>query len=107
MPASSATWSRATTRASLRRHFPCGDALRHPFDDGGLAHARLADERGVVLVVAQQDIHDARDLRVPAAHRLEVAAPGLRGEVHPHALEHRRRVEQPFEGADHRISRPG
>ena len=33
-------------------HLPAGDALREPFDDGGLADARLADQHRVVLLAA-------------------------------------------------------
>jgi hypothetical protein len=36
-------------------HVAVDDALRQPFDDGRLAHARLADQRGVVLGAAAQE----------------------------------------------------
>ncbi len=76
-----------------RRHVSGGDALRQTFDDDRLADARFADERGVVLVLAQQDVHDAGDFVVAAAHGLEVAAARLHREVHPHALEHAAVIE--------------
>jgi hypothetical protein len=34
------------------RHVTAGDALREPFDDGGLTDARLADQHRVVLLAA-------------------------------------------------------
>src|SRR5205807_1891592 len=64
-------------------------------------HPGLPDQGGIVLALAQQDVHDARDLGVATAHRLQVAAPGLRGEIHRHALEHLSRLEQPFERIAH------
>jgi hypothetical protein len=44
-----------------------------PFDDGGLAHARLADQHRVVLGAALQDLDGAADLVVAADHRVELA----------------------------------
>ena len=38
------------------------DLLREPLDDGGLAHAGLADQHRVVLGAAGQDLDDALDL---------------------------------------------
>ena len=35
-------------------HVAVHDALGEPFDDGRLAHARLADEHGIVLGAARQ-----------------------------------------------------
>src|SRR5207237_1532939 len=78
------------------------DALRQALDDGRLAHARLADERRIVLALAQQDVHHARHLRVAAAHRLEVATASQGSELHPDALEHAPGVEQALERLTHR-----
>ena len=52
--------SRATTRLVLEPlgHVAANDALGQPFDDGGLAHARLADQHGVVLGAPRQDLDD-------------------------------------------------
>ena len=50
-----------------------GDALREPLGDRRLADAGRPDERRVVLAVPQQDVDDARDFVVAAAHRLEAA----------------------------------
>ena len=67
--------------AQRRRHLPRDDALRQPLDDRGLADARGADQRRVVLRLPQQDVHAAGDLVLAAAHRLEVAAPRGRVQV--------------------------
>jgi hypothetical protein len=45
-------------------HFVVDDALREAFDDGGLAHAGLADQHRVVLRAALQDLHAAADFLV-------------------------------------------
>ena len=45
---------------------PSGDPLRQALHDGGLAHARLADETGIVLQPAVQDLHGPLQLRFPA-----------------------------------------
>ena len=44
------------------RHVVGDDALGETFDDGGLADARLADEGGVVLGAAGEDLDHALDL---------------------------------------------
>src|SRR6266849_4259718 len=41
------------------------DQLRQPFHDRRLAHARFADQDGVVLLAARQDLHHALDLLLP------------------------------------------
>ena len=63
------------------------DAVGQPLDDGGLAHARLADEHRVVLGPPRQHLDDPADLLVPADHRVEPAAAGELGQVPPVALE--------------------
>jgi hypothetical protein len=40
-------------------HVALGDFLREALDDGGLAHPGLADEHGVVLGAAAEDLDDA------------------------------------------------
>src|SRR3990167_2913136 len=47
------------------------DALRETLDDGGLADPRFADEHGVVLRFAVQDVDQALDLRVAADDRVD------------------------------------
>ena len=62
-----------------RRHVALGDALRQAFHDGGLAHARLADQHRVVLGAAAEDLHHALQFVVAADERVErVVHGGLR-----------------------------
>ena len=62
-------------------HFAVDDALGEAFDNGGLAHARLADEHRVVLRAAREHLHRAADFVVAADDRIELAARRARGEV--------------------------
>ena len=55
------------------------DAAGQALDDGGLAHARLADEDGVVLGAAGEDLDDPADLLVAADDRVELAVAGASG----------------------------
>src|SRR5205085_7543827 len=66
------------------------DSLREPLDDGGLADARLADEHGVVLRPAAQDLDDALDLALAADERVELVVGGVVGEVARELREVRR-----------------
>ena len=63
------------------RHFLVDDALRQTFHDGGLAHARLADQHRVVLGAALQHLDRAADLVVAPDHRVELAHAGALGQV--------------------------
>ena len=54
-------------------HVAGHDALGQALHDGGLAHARLADEHRVVLGAAAEHLDDAADLVVAADHRVELA----------------------------------
>ena len=63
------------------RHFAVDDALREAFDDGGLAHARLADQHRIVLGAPLQDLDRAADLVVAADDRVELALARALGEV--------------------------
>ena len=65
------------------------DALCQAFHDGGLADAGLAQEDGVVLGAAAQDLDEALDLVLAADHRVELAALGEFGEVAAEAVEGR------------------
>src|SRR5205814_9689582 len=47
------------------------DELGQPLDNGGLADAGLAEEDGVVLGPAAEDLDDALDLILPADHRVQ------------------------------------
>ena len=78
-------------RAHIERHDalvlqPFGNVAAHdaqgqPFDDGGLAHARLADQHRVVLGAAREHLDDAANLLVAADHRVELALGGELGEI--------------------------
>ena len=68
-------------------HVAADDALREPFDDGGLADAGLADEHRVVLRAARQHLDDAADLLVAADDRIELALARQLGQVAAVALE--------------------
>ncbi len=62
-------------------HVAAHDALGQSLHDGGLAHAGLADEDGVVLGLAGQDAHHAPDLVVATDDRIELAQLGLGHQV--------------------------
>ena len=63
------------------RHVAGDDALRKALGDRGLADARLADERGVVLGAARQDLDDALDLLLAADDRVDLARADCVGQV--------------------------
>ena len=63
------------------RHVTGDDLLRETLDDGGLADAGLADDDGVVLRAAVEDLHDALDLLVAADDRIELAVTRVLREV--------------------------
>ena len=62
-------------------HLAVDDALRQALDDGGLAHAGLADQHRVVLRAPLQYLDAAADLLVAADHRVELALARALGEV--------------------------
>ena len=62
-------------------HLPGGDALGQALGYGGLAHARLADEAGVVLLAAVQDLHHPLNFFFPADDGIQLALPGPAGKV--------------------------
>ena len=63
------------------RHVAVDDLLREPFDDGGLADARLADEHGVVLRAPAEDLLHALELVVAADERIELVLHRRLGEI--------------------------
>ena len=65
------------------------DPLGQPFDDGGLAHPRLADEHRVVLRPAGQHLHDPFDLFFAADDRIELVVTGQCGQVAAELVEDR------------------
>ena len=95
-------------RADVQRHQPLvlerfgdvavDDPLREPFDDRGLPDPGLADQDGVVLRSARQDLDHAADLLVAADHRIELALPRLLGEVPAEALESLERLLRVLRG---------
>ena len=58
-----------------------GYALRQAFHDGCFAHARLADEHGVVLRAAREHLDGAADFLVSADHGIELVLGGEVGEI--------------------------
>ena len=69
---------------------PVRDQQREAFDDGGLAHARLADQHRIVLLPARQDLHDPLDFLGPADGRVELAFGGELGQVAAEVIQRRR-----------------
>ena len=47
-----------------------------------------ADERRVVLAMPEQDVDDARDFLLPAAHRLEASGAGVGRQVARESRQH-------------------
>ena len=68
-------------------HVAGDDPLGQALDDRGLADAGLADQHGVVLGAAAEDLDHAADLVVAADHRVELALGGGLGQVTAVALE--------------------
>ena len=58
-----------TPRPASPERPPGHDAQRKPLDDGRLAHARFADQDGVVFASSGQDVHGLADFFVPAEDR--------------------------------------
>src|SRR3954463_5653988 len=69
------------------RHVGVGDALGEALDHGGLAHARLAHEHGVVLGTPGEDLHDPLDLGLATDDRVQLALGGELGQVAPELVE--------------------
>ena len=63
------------------------DPLRQALDDGGLADAGLADEHGVVLGPAREDLHDPLDLGLATDDRVELRLGGQLGQVATELVE--------------------
>ena len=69
------------------RHFFVDDALGQAFDDGGLANTRFADEDGVVLAAALQNLDRATDFIIAADDRIQLAQAGALGQIQTVFLE--------------------
>jgi hypothetical protein len=61
--------------------------VREALGDRRLANARLADQRGVVLRAAAQDLDDPLDLLLTADDRIELLRLGHRREVHTELVQ--------------------
>ena len=59
-----------------------GNFLCQTFGYGSLTHAGLADEAGIVLLAAVEDLDDPQGLAVAANHPVQLAFPGLGGQIH-------------------------
>ena len=68
-------------------HVAVDDALGETFDDRRLADSGIADQNGVVLRLARQDLHHAPDLAVAPDDGVELAGPRLVDEVAPVLLQ--------------------
>ena len=64
-------------------HITADDAASEAFGNGGLAHARFADEHGIVFGAPGQDLHDAADFLVASDDGINLARAGQGGEVAP------------------------
>ena len=58
------------------RHVPFDDAQGQSFGDGGLADAGLADQHGIILRAAREDLDHAADFLIAADDRVELALGG-------------------------------
>src|SRR5207244_2623054 len=66
------------------------DALGESLDDGGLADAGLADQDGVVLGAAGENLHHPLDLALTPDDRVELLLPCELGEVATELVEDQR-----------------
>ena len=62
-------------------HLPSGNAQRQTLSQRCFAHARLADQTGVVFLAAAQDFHHAVKLGFPAEHRVQLPFGGTAGQI--------------------------
>ena len=62
-------------------HLPGGNAQRQTLGQRRFAHARLANQTGVVFLAAAQDFHHAVQLRFPAEHRVQLPLGGAAGQI--------------------------
>ena len=71
----------------LCRHVPVGDALGKALGNGGLADAGLADEAGVILLSAVQDLDHTLQFFFPADHAVKLSLAGAACQVDAVAVE--------------------
>ena len=72
------------------RNTAVDDVERQALNDGGLAHARLADEHRVVLRAARQHLHDALDFLLTPHNRIQLAVLGQLREVSAELIQRQR-----------------
>ena len=63
------------------RHAAFDDPAREPFGDRRLAHARLTDEKRIVLAAPAERLHNALELLIAADQRVDLAGEGERVQV--------------------------
>src|SRR6185312_1935309 len=68
-------------------HFALHDAAREAFGDRGLADARIADIKRVVLLAAAEDLDGAVDLHLAADQRIDLAVARLLVEIDAIGIE--------------------
>ena len=78
-----------TSPCERRRDVAVDDALRETFDDRRLSDAGVADQHRVVLPTPREDLDGLLDLVVTAHHGIDVALPGLFGQIAPVLVERR------------------
>ena len=80
LPPSPAKSSDTMRLSAQQSRAPCPAAIfcAKPFGHGAFAHARLADEHGVVLGAAGENLDDALDFLAAANHRIEFAVTARR-----------------------------
>ena len=69
-------------------HIATDNVLGKPFDDGGLADARLTDQDWVVLGAARQDLHHALDLGLTPNHGVKLGLTRGLSEIAAELIEH-------------------
>ena len=68
--------------AQLIRHLTLSNALGKPFRDGCFADTRLADETGIVLLAAVEDLNNALKLLGAAYHVVKLTRSGAICEIY-------------------------
>ena len=63
------------------RHIPAHHTTRQAFGNRRFAHARLADQHGIILCAPRQHLHHAANLIIPSNHRINFPFPRQSCEV--------------------------
>ena len=66
---------------------PRRDPLGKSLGNGGLANAGFADETGIVLLTAVENLDDTLGLHIPADDLIQLALPGAAGQIHTIAVQ--------------------